>query len=368
MKETGNIINRIRNKLFLSLKLKNDKGAIAIIAAVVLIVMLGMAAFVVDVGNLYAEKAKLQTAMDAASLAGAQDLPDTSKATTTANQYIQLNGYNPSDFNITFSDSNHIISISGIKNVGFTFARVLGFQSSGVYSTADARKTEISGAFDFTLFSGSTTSTLIINGSNQYVGGSSHTNKNFIANGSNITITGDCEAMGTITVNGSNIHIDNRFPYSDFVDMPDFSETIRLQAQSAGQLYTGNKIYNGSSIVVNQPIYVDGNVTVNGSSFVGKGCILATGNITFNGSNLNASTSDAVCFYSKNGNIIVNGSGISLDGILYAPNGSITINGSSQTVHGRVIGKTLIINGSSLTFQSGPNDLSSLPSSIQLIK
>ena len=211
--------------------------------------------------------------------------------------------------------------------------------------------------------------TLIINGINQYVGGSSHTNKNFIANGSNITITGDCEAMGTITVNGSNINIDNRFPYSDFVDMPDFSETIRLQAEAAGQVYTGNKIYNGSSIVVNQPIYVDGNVTINGSSFVGKGCILATGNITFNGNNLNASTNDAVCFYSKNGNIIVNGSGITLDGILYAPNGSITMNGSNQTVHGRVIGNTVIINGSSLTIQSGTNDLRSLPlSSVQLIK
>ncbi len=98
----------------------------------------------------------------------------------------------------------------------------------------------------------------------------------------------------------------NRFPHADFVDMPDFSETIRLQAEAAGQVYIGNKTYNGSSIVVD-PIYVNGNVTVNGSSFVGKGCILATGNITFNGSNLNASTSDAVCFYSKNGNIIVNG-------------------------------------------------------------
>jgi Flp pilus assembly protein TadG len=362
MKATGNIITIIRNKF------TGERGQIAVIAAISLIVLIAMMGFVVDVGALYSEKAKLQNAMDAASLAGAQDLPDTSKATTTANQYIQLNGYNPSDFTITFSDSNHVISISGTKNVGFTFMRVLGFQSSGVYSTADARKVEISGAFDFTLFSGSTSTTLILNGTNQYVGGSSHTNQNFIANGTNITITGACEAMGTLTINGTGININNRYPHADFVDMPDFSETIRLQAEAAGTLYIGNKTYNGSSIVVDHPIYVQGNVIVNGSSFVGKGCILATGNITFNGSNLNASTSDAVCFYSKNGYIIVNGSGVSLDGILYAPNGSITMNGSSQTVHGRIIGKTLIINGSSLTFQSGPNDLKSLPSSIQLIK
>ncbi len=119
MKETGNIINRIRNIRLTS----GERGQIAVIAAISLIALIAMMGFVVDVGALYLEKAKLQTAMDAASLAGAQDLPNTSMATATANQYIQLNGYNPSDFTITFSDSNHVISISGTKNVGFTFMR-----------------------------------------------------------------------------------------------------------------------------------------------------------------------------------------------------------------------------------------------------
>ena len=59
MKETGNIINIIRNKLFLSLKLKNDKGAIAIIAAISLIAMIGMMAFVVDVGQSLCRKGKI---------------------------------------------------------------------------------------------------------------------------------------------------------------------------------------------------------------------------------------------------------------------------------------------------------------------
>lgn len=369
MKETVNIINKIKHKIFLRLNLKNDKGAIAIIAAVVIIVLIAMMGFVVDVGALYAEKAKLQNAMDSAALAGAQDLPNTADATATANQYIQLNGYDPSDFTITFSDSNHVISISGTNNVGFSFMKVLGFQDSDVYSTADARKTVVGDAFGYTLFSGSTSSTLTLNGSNQYIGGSSHSNQNFVANGSKITITGDCEAKGTITVNGSQINIPNRFPNDVVINMPDFSETLRLQAEAAGQVYIGNKTFNGSSIVVDQPIYVDGNVTVNGSHFVGKGCVLATGNITFNGSNLNASTDDAVCFYSKNGNITVNGSHAEFDGILYAPSGRITMNGSNQTVNGRVIANMITINGSGLTIQSGTGELESLPlGSVELIK
>jgi len=352
--------------------LKGEKGIVAVVIALLMTVLLGFTALVVDIGLVASEKQKLQNAIDAACLAGAQDLPDTSKATAAANNYVQLNGYQPSDISITFSKTNtnnDTINIAGTKKVVYTFAKVFGLESTNVHPVAAALKESMGGAFDYTLFSGSKTTTLILNGSSLYVGGDSHTNQNFIANGLNITITGDCEAMGTVTVTGSSINIQNRFPNSAFVDMPDFSETIRLQAVAAGHVYTGNKTYNGSSIVVNGSIYVDGDVTINGSSFVGKGCILATGNIIFNGSNLNQSTSDAVCFYSKNGNITVNGSSIGLDGIVYAPKGTIIMNGSSQTVHGRVIGNTVTINGSSLTIQSGTNELLSLPlNSVRLVK
>jgi hypothetical protein len=45
------------------------------------------------------------------------------------------------------------------------------------------------------------------------------------------------------------------------------------------------------------------------------------------------------------------------------------MNGSNQTVNGRVIGKTVTINGSNLKIQSGTNELKSLPSSgFKLVK
>ena len=340
---------------------KKESGQAMVLFALIFIVLCGVAAIVIDVGRVSLEKQHLQNAIDAACLASAQNLPDTTKATATANQYIQLNGYKPSDISISFSNSNNTIDISGAKQVSYTIAKVLGFQSTTVHPIAAATMQGLGAAFGYALFSGSKTSTLIMNGTSQYVGGSSHTNQNFLANGTSITISGACEAMNTVTVNGTQINISNKFPNAPFVTMPDFSATLQLQAQSAGQLYNGDKIYNGSSIVVNNPIYVNGNVTVNGSSFSGKGCVLATGDITFNGSNLNQSTSDAVCFYSKTGNIIVNGSNIELDGILYAPNGCITLNGSYQTVNGRVIGNTVLLNGSYLRIQSGTNELQSLP-------
>lgn len=349
--------------------LKSNKGTSMIIFSLSLTVIIGFGAIVIDIGRANLERSIMQNAIDAAALAAAQDLPDTSKAAATANDYIRLNGYEPSEITITFSGSNKTISITGHKEVNYTLARVLGFDSVIVSPGAAAQKIYISDCFDYALFSGSKTTTLVLNGSIQYVGGSCHTNKNFSASGTNITITGACEAATTITVNGSHNNIDNRYPNSPYIDMPDFSEMIRLQAENAGQLYIGDKTFDAGSIVVDEPIFVDGNVTVNGSRFVGKGCILATGNITFNGSNLNATTSDAVCFYSKNGNITVNGSNAVLDGMIYAPSGSITLNGSSQTINGRVISDTVIINGSDIHIQSGENDLSSLPSKgVKLIR
>lgn len=349
--------------------LKSNKGSMIILYAAAVTLLIGFCAVVADIGLVISEKQSFQNAIDASSLAAAQELPDTSDAVDVANQYITLNGYTPADISITFSDANRTININGTKTVNYYFARIFGLNSITVYPSASATFGTIGDAFDYVLFSGSTNTTLTLNGSTQYVQGSSHTNKNFIANGSKLTITGACEAVTTVTVNGSNIDIGNRLPNSPYVSMPDFSETIRLQAENAGQMYSGNKTYNGSNMNVDEPIYVDGNLTVNGSHFKGKGCVLVTGNITFNGSNLNESTEDAVCFYSKNGDITINGSHAAFDGILYAPNGRITMNGSNQTVNGRVIGNTVTFNGSHLRIIGGTNELKSLPASgVKLIR
>lgn len=349
--------------------LKDEEGSIAVIVVLVMTVLLGFSALVVDMGLVALEKQKLQNAVDAACLAAVRDLPDASAATATANRYIELNGYKASDITIDFSDSNQTINISASKEVNYNFAKILGFNSTSIHPSAGATKESLGAAFNYTLFSGNPSYTLTINGSGFYVGGSAHSNYRFTINGSNITITEACEAVSTLTTNGSSINIANIIRNASVVEMPDFSDEIKTQADKAGQAYMGSKTFNGSQMSVDSPIYVDGNVTINGSNFKGKGCILATGNITFNGSNLNSSSDDAVCFYSKNGSITINGSSAVLDGILYAPKGTITMNGSNQVIHGRVIGDKVALNGSGIRIIGGTSELMSLPSSsAKLIK
>lgn len=355
--------------LFMTKLLKGNKGSSTIIFALTLTVIAGMSAFVMDIGLVVLEKQKLQNAVDATALAAAHELPDTSKAGSVANNYIQLNGYTPSDINMTFSNSNKEISITGTKTIEYTFAKVLGFNNTTVLSSATAICDTIGGPFNYALFSGSTTDTLSLNGSNFYIDGSVHTNYKFVMTGSNQTITGACEAASTIKITGSNNDVKVRVPDAPIMEMPDFSEMLRVEAEKAGQAYVGDRTFNSSNIDVNSPIYVDGNVTINGSSFTGKGAILATGNITFNGSNVNSTGNDAVCFYSKNGNITINGSNAILDGIIYAPEGSVTMNGSNQTIHGRIIAQQAPFNGGNSSIISGTYDLKSLPSyGIRLVK
>ena len=56
-------------------RLRGDEGAVAVLVAVVMAALLGFAAIVIDVGQLYAERRQLQNGADAAALALALDCP-----------------------------------------------------------------------------------------------------------------------------------------------------------------------------------------------------------------------------------------------------------------------------------------------------
>ena len=65
---------------------RDESGAVLVFTAVVLVVMLGIAALVVDLGIAYGHRRSMQSAADASALGAAQDLAraDSSSATSTA--------------------------------------------------------------------------------------------------------------------------------------------------------------------------------------------------------------------------------------------------------------------------------------------
>ncbi len=54
----------------------NEKGAAGVLVAVMMLVLIGVGAIAVDVGQIYAERAGLQNAADAGALAGARLFAD----------------------------------------------------------------------------------------------------------------------------------------------------------------------------------------------------------------------------------------------------------------------------------------------------
>ncbi len=119
--------------------LKDEQGSVIVIIAVAFTVLMGFTALAVDTGLLYLEHTRLSRAADAAALAGAQELPDTSKAQTVALEYARLNGIDPDTMTLSFSPDRKEISVVVNKTVDLYFARALGFASQAVAARAKAR-------------------------------------------------------------------------------------------------------------------------------------------------------------------------------------------------------------------------------------
>jgi hypothetical protein len=77
------------------MKKNNERGQSMVITVVFLVVLLGFAALVIDVGSWYRAHRAAQSTADAAALAGAQVLPDTAAATALAQQYAAKNSLGP---------------------------------------------------------------------------------------------------------------------------------------------------------------------------------------------------------------------------------------------------------------------------------
>ncbi len=80
----------------LSRRLSDERGATAVIVAISLTALIGMAAFAIDVGALYGERRELQSGADAGALAVAEDCAlgkpcTTGTANTTAGTYASSN-------------------------------------------------------------------------------------------------------------------------------------------------------------------------------------------------------------------------------------------------------------------------------------
>jgi Flp pilus assembly protein TadG len=120
-------------------RLRGESGQALVFIALILTGLVAMAALVVDVGSWYHADRKLQTAADAAALAGAQHLPtEQGTAVTVARDYAQRNYSGIPTPTITFPSPGEIDVHATAMTPGF-FARVVSSVFNSVQVKAHAR-------------------------------------------------------------------------------------------------------------------------------------------------------------------------------------------------------------------------------------
>jgi uncharacterized membrane protein len=122
-------------------------GQILVLASIGMVVLLGFSALAVDVGLLYSARRRMQTAADAAAIAGASALRDGQDYTKAADDVSSFNGFTNLQNNVTVTISEPTLPSPYPSNVTYVevdiaqsvptyFLRVLGYKSMNVGARA----------------------------------------------------------------------------------------------------------------------------------------------------------------------------------------------------------------------------------------
>ena len=120
---------------------QNERGQATVLTLIFLVVLLGMAALVLDIGSWYRADRDTQSTADSAALAGAQSLPDdTGQAVSLASSYAGKNGGGLQSATISSSiASNDTIKVKISRQSPGIFTKLFGHDSTTVGSSATAR-------------------------------------------------------------------------------------------------------------------------------------------------------------------------------------------------------------------------------------
>ena len=121
----------------------SQRGQATVLTLVFLTVVLGMAALVLDVGSWYRAKRDAQSTADAAALAAAQELPEsTSAAKSAALSYAAKNGSGVASGDVVFSSkivANDTVTVTVRRTSPGFFAKIFGRKTVSVGAHATAR-------------------------------------------------------------------------------------------------------------------------------------------------------------------------------------------------------------------------------------
>ncbi|PSR28691.1 MAG: hypothetical protein C7B43_09770 [Sulfobacillus benefaciens] len=368
-----------------------QQGQVLPLVALFLPLLIGMAGLALTVGTVYFGQAKLQNAVDAAALAGAQEM-NTSDPNAPGDQATLVTQDDASATHVVVQTQTappNTVLAQAQAQVPGTFATLFGIKTF----TVKARAVASYGAgqpFNYAVFQGDPRASdpkLLLNGSTDVTsssgsGANVHSNNKVYLNG-NTTVEGSCGGNPSATLNGNGSCRQGLIQNASEIAMPQWTipqatpsgaTIIGSSSNPKGLTVNGNNtvsgnyviygtlIINGNSTVTGHylvedgSVIINGNATVQGSITVFGGGIYCGGNITQSGGGTLAlaaftanrqTASDATAAQPANpptpGSIVMNGN-VTVNSILYAPDSYIDLNGN-VTVNGAVVGYQDCLNG-----------------------
>jgi len=137
-------------KYIIKKKLLSERGQAAVILAFIIVVLLGITALVIDVGSLYQKRGFYQNVSDSASLAGAQELPESREyAVAAAVDYADKNNVDISydcrnhtaedvEISQTYAHDDTITVTLSNREAPLYFARIFGKDTVNISASATA--------------------------------------------------------------------------------------------------------------------------------------------------------------------------------------------------------------------------------------
>lgn len=119
--------------------LKNERGSTAALTTLAITALIGVTALAVDVGVWYVNRVQVSNMVDAAALAGAQDLPDATKAEASAYDYANKNNKDGDTVVVQIGADNTTLTVTARREVVNLFSRV--YQQLGRTTTVRATAT-----------------------------------------------------------------------------------------------------------------------------------------------------------------------------------------------------------------------------------
>jgi hypothetical protein len=125
--------------------MSSNKGSATVFFVMALTVITAAAALVMDIGTVVSEKAILSSTLDAAALAGAQELAyNGDNVQLVVNDYISKNSCNLKELEILVDATTNSVEVRGVKAVDHYFATVFGNDSQDISDSSKAIVANIS--------------------------------------------------------------------------------------------------------------------------------------------------------------------------------------------------------------------------------